>query len=216
MQVLYLQTKRKIDFTELVFFYFFLFLALQSVRHIPLLAIASAPILFNNTEFIREKILEPVLRKRIITVILPLSVLLSVIQFSDFFENIWTAREEEAVAHASGQPFGAAEYIRQNRPEGLMFNHYNFGGYLIEHLPEYKVFIDGRMPSWRDDDLHLFLDYTTMVDAKPEWQEKFDEYDPQIVVIPRDVALAQVLSVDPKWRTAFEDEAAVVFLKEDS
>lgn len=34
---------------------------------------------------------------------------------------------------------------------GNIFNTYEWGGYLIWKLPKMKVFVDGRMPAWKDD-----------------------------------------------------------------
>jgi hypothetical protein len=46
-------------------------------------------------------------------------------------------------------PEKAVEYLRAEGFEGRLFSVYGWGGYLIWKLPEEKVFIDGRMPSWR-------------------------------------------------------------------
>lgn len=46
-------------------------------------------------------------------------------------------------------PQGAINFLRANKFEGELFSKYWWGGYLIWKLPEKKVFIDGRMPSWR-------------------------------------------------------------------
>jgi hypothetical protein len=44
------------------------------------------------------------------------------------------------------------DYLKQHGCEGgNLFNSYDYGGYLIWKLPEQKVYIDGRMPSWRDE-----------------------------------------------------------------
>lgn len=51
------------------------------------------------------------------------------------------------------------QYLKTNPCEGNIFNSYNFGGYLIWKLPQYKVYIDGRMPSWKLDNIKYLNNY---------------------------------------------------------
>ena len=46
-------------------------------------------------------------------------------------------------------PAGAVSYLKERSVEGEVFSSYGWGGYLIWTYSEKKVFIDGRMPSWR-------------------------------------------------------------------
>ena len=79
-------------------------------------------------------------------------------------------------------PVKAAEYLKTNLPKGNLFSNYGWGGYLVWKLPEKKLFIDGRMPSWRwesPDDRNLdraFKDYTDIV-SKGTYKEMFSKYD---------------------------------------
>ena len=50
-----------------------------------------------------------------------------------------------------GVPAGAVTWIKINQPQGLLFNSYNWGGYLTWELPEYPVFIDGRADLYGDE-----------------------------------------------------------------
>ncbi|HUS52241.1 MAG TPA: hypothetical protein VMX77_02120, partial [Candidatus Bathyarchaeia archaeon] len=42
----------------------------------------------------------------------------------------------------------ATEFLKKQPEKGNIFNSYEQGGFLIWQLPEYKVFVDGRMPAW--------------------------------------------------------------------
>lgn len=44
-----------------------------------------------------------------------------------------------------GFPEKSVEFIKKESPSGRLFNFYHWGGYIIYFLPEYKVFIDGRV-----------------------------------------------------------------------
>jgi hypothetical protein len=46
-------------------------------------------------------------------------------------------------------PAKAVQYLKTHRHEGNLLSLYEWGGYLLQHYPNHKVFVDGRMPSWR-------------------------------------------------------------------
>jgi hypothetical protein len=46
-------------------------------------------------------------------------------------------------------PVEAVAYLKSNLPAENIFTSYDFGGFFILQFPERKVFVDGRMPSWR-------------------------------------------------------------------
>ncbi len=62
-------------------------------------------------------------------------------------------------------PQNAIVFLSKHLPEGNIFVPYEWGGYLDWKLPQKKVFIDGRMPSWRWNALsnsesnNAFLEY---------------------------------------------------------
>lgn len=55
-------------------------------------------------------------------------------------------------------PVKAVAYLHASPCRGRLFNDFNYGGYLIWKLPQEPVFIDGRMPSWRDPQGQKYLD----------------------------------------------------------
>lgn len=66
-----------------------------------------------------------------------------------------------------GYPVAAADFIREEKLTDHLFNEYSWGGYLDWQLPEAKVFIDGRMASWRKPDGALILsDYMAVNSGK--------------------------------------------------
>ena len=79
-------------------------------------------------------------------------------------------------------PKKAAIYLKDHMPEGRIFSEYGWGGYLIWKLPEKKVFIDGRMPSWREDRnaaegaQGAIDDYAAIVTGREDNQTHFDKY----------------------------------------
>ena len=58
-------------------------------------------------------------------------------------------RGGESLSENSFYPKEAVVFLKENDVCGRLFNDYGWGGYLIWKLPSEKLFIDGRMPSWR-------------------------------------------------------------------
>lgn len=106
-------------------------------------------------------------------------------------------------------PLGAVEYIRREKPEGRLFNSYNWGGYLIWALPEYPVFIDGRTDLYADG---LLEEWLSVVRGEDGWQEQLERWDVQIVLIEPSRNLARLLPYEG-WRLVDQDEQSLLFVR---
>lgn len=60
-------------------------------------------------------------------------------------------------AERSLYPVEAVAWIKTHQPQGRLFNEYKWGGYLIWHLREYPVFVDGRTDLYGDEILHQYI-----------------------------------------------------------
>ena len=105
-------------------------------------------------------------------------------------------------------PCGAVEFIKKAKPDGNMFNHYNCGGYLIWQLPEYPVFIDGRIPG-----SGIFAEFEVINALKPGWEEILGKYHVGWMLIPRNSLFEQLISLENKWEIKYIDETAVIYMK---
>jgi len=106
-------------------------------------------------------------------------------------------------------PVGAVEWIEAHRPEGKMFNHYNWGGYLIWRLwPEYRVFVDGRTDLYGDEFLR---DYIEIQSAGPRAISLLDQYEVSFVLTGKDDALSMLLRCRGGWDLVYRDEVAAVW-----
>lgn len=104
-------------------------------------------------------------------------------------------------------PLGAVAYLQENRPEGRLFNSYNWGGYLIWSLPDYPVFVDGRTDLHGDE---LILEWLAIVQAEPGWEQDLRTWDVNLVLIEPQWALARVLPY-AGWTMLYEDEHSVLY-----
>jgi hypothetical protein len=118
------------------------------------------------------------------------------------------------VIHAQPQaerehfPVGATEFLQEHAPIGRLFNHYDWGGYLIWKLyPPTRVFVDGRADLYGEPLLHEFADTYQFKDG---WKKTLQQWEIETVLVPRDSALATGLRNAAGWRVAYEDAQAVV------
>jgi hypothetical protein len=112
-------------------------------------------------------------------------------------------------------PVGAVEWVRKHRPPGPLYNHFNWGGYLIWALPEYAIGMDGRTNLYGEERLDRAFRAWTADDGL--------EADPDLahagfVIAPKklgreDVKLTGLLrAATDHWRVSYEDDTAVVFV----
>ena len=106
-------------------------------------------------------------------------------------------------------PVDAVDWIEQHRPAGKMFNHYNWGGYLIWRLwPEYRVFVDGRTDLYGDE---ILRDYVEIQSGGPRAASLLDEYGVSFVLTGAEDALSMQLNCQGDWTLVYRDEVAVVW-----
>ena len=108
-------------------------------------------------------------------------------------------------------PVGAADFLRANHLEGRLFNHYEWGGYLIYRLyPDYRVFVDGRTV------LHgagIIEDEMRISRGAPETPALLDRYGIQILVVGPNYFSAD-MARKLGWSLRYRDEAAAVFYRD--
>jgi hypothetical protein len=108
-------------------------------------------------------------------------------------------------------PVKAVDFILKNKIKGNVFNAYDYGGYLISRFyPERQVFIDGRLDMYGDD---FMRDYIEISEGKPKWEELFNQFKIDYVIIQRELPLRQLLIQRGDFRIAFEDSKTVVLVK---
>ncbi len=105
-------------------------------------------------------------------------------------------------------PVNAVNFVRQNSFPGPLYNHLDWGGFLIWYLPQYPVAIDGRNDLYGDE-----------MDLLAYNSSKGDSYtsDPYLneaglVVLPKKLPLAILLTTDSRFRMVYEDQLSVVFV----
>ncbi len=105
-------------------------------------------------------------------------------------------------------PARAVAFLQTHPPSGRIFNHYDWGGYLIWKLyPSTPVFIDGRADLYGQQ---LFDQFAETYQLKGDWQQTLEQWSIDTVIVPPDSPLATGLRSSPGWTVSYEDPQAVV------
>lgn len=182
------------------------YFALYAARNIPLMAIFTAPI-------IAPGLSEAARRRR------P--------EFSKHSAQISTSGRGWSVALVAGivaiacvprpttlpadrWPVAAVEFIKENPGQFVsnMFNQYMWGGYLMEYLPDHKVFVDGRADFYGEPLVKEFDDVPAL---RTNWTQILAKYDVRWTLMPTDHRLNVALALMPEWKVAYTDEVSAIY-----
>lgn len=105
-------------------------------------------------------------------------------------------------------PVRAANFIESHGYIGPLYNHFDWGGYLMWRLPQLKVSMDGRGNVQGVDRVKRSIGTWN---GGHYWSEDADLRTAEIVILRKELALASVLRLDSRFRLVYEDELAVVF-----
>jgi hypothetical protein len=202
---------RRLDASDAVLLVLFAYISFLARRNIGLFALICAPILSrhaaalvaksrwgqrrvsNGSPFLNWILLLAIASAALLKVILPLT----------------PAMQEQAEDKVL--PVGAVDWIAQHQPVGKMFNSYNWGGYVLWRLwPQHPVYIDGRTDVY---DNAFSREYLSIVTGNEDAPRIFDERGIGFVVIEPESPLTKQLTQSARWREAFRDKRAVVYVR---
>lgn len=173
--------RKKIVLEKKVIFLFFLLQSLSSLRHIPLFIVASTPVYLEIANLLYKKIEKIKYAKQRFQkagkIFFVISLIAVLIQVSFSIRSAYYLQEHKYY------PMEAVFYLKNNLPDNNLFSVYSWGGYLIWKLPEKKLFIDGRMPSWRwnaniaEESNNAMEDYINILNGKTDYKIEFEKYN---------------------------------------
>ncbi|MDR0955980.1 MAG: hypothetical protein LBM73_02535 [Candidatus Nomurabacteria bacterium] len=184
----------------------FLLLALSAERHWPLFVVASLSATADYWQKIRPTLNLTKMRKsQRATVYVLAAIFALLIGF-----GLFTRRDSLKPNYL---PAKAVSYLKQNTCPGNLFNEYNFGGYLIWQLPGRKVYIDGRMPSWKSGGQSYMKTYEKVLTDPAVRRVQFAKYDIRCALVyDSRQDFAKDLKADG-WRVAVDDGVSSLLLK---
>ncbi len=217
-----LNYKKDLPLWYIVALLFFLVLALKSVYFVRVqVALGMFLIFWFLSDFTADikSLLGEHKQKKVAYILYGFLFLLTGVVFVSFVNFAAMANEQKAWAQKKGYPYGAVMYLEQNSLPGNMFNSYGWGGYLINVFQgSKKTFIDGRMPSWKQDGWIPFADYMKIQYFPEENYELFEQlrkqYDIAYVLDKSDSKLVQYLLEQhaDRWEVAYSDDTATILV----
>jgi hypothetical protein len=208
-------SKKRLDWTDFVLASGTAFMGLLAGRNIAVFAVIATPILTEHLDAVlteRGWVIQPIRRvtprmarmNAILVGFIVFAALLKVLLVLDI-KTVQKAQEDYL-------PVKVTAHIAADLPTGPMFNSYNWGGYMMYFLPDYPVFVDGRTDLYGDD--FLTNDYLKTATGGPGWRDTLDKYGVNLVVVEAQSGLARNLREEPGWKLDYEDDMAVVFVRE--
>ena len=180
-------------------------LAFRSVREIWFLAVVAVCVIADDWEpYGTEARGSAPVRSRIMVGVWVLAVVLA------FCRHYGLSNDALEIQTAGAFPESAARFVEQQHLSGPLFNDLSWGGFLLWRLPDLPVALDGRTNVHGEDRILRFSDVWK---GKPGWNADPDLAGANLVITPRDAAIASLLRFDPRFQVAYEDVQAVVFAR---
>lgn len=111
---------------------------------------------------------------------------------------------------AEHYPVEAVEFIKARNYPGPLHNYYNWGGFLLWHLPRHRVSIDGRAHVYSGDYIKHRVELWMAV--SDDWKTDSELTTAGIVIGPKKLPLSRLLSCNPHFELVYQDEIASVFI----
>jgi hypothetical protein len=207
-------SRRSVRLRDLILLLVSMFAALSSIRMIPFLVLIAVPLVARATEtcFDDRGFDDQWFGHRSPTGIKRHPALNAVMlaAMAGFVAVHCTVTfRQQSQAEAARFPAAATAFLAAHPSEGPIFNHYDWGGYLIWKLyPPTRVFIDGRADVYGEAILKDFMQTYLL---NQDWQHTLTRWQIRTVVVPPDSALASGLRNQTAWSVQYEDPQAVIF-----
>lgn len=213
---------RRVEPIRLVTLAVFLGLALRHFRNIPFFLLLSVPLLAELLQRVGEHLLALLQWGRgqrrwpafsLLAALAGLLILLG----PDHLEGVTrSARTPMEYFQDTDYPIEAVRWVQRHRERvgTRMYNEYGDGGFLLWWLPDYKIFIDGRMPAWRIDDRWIFYDYVALTTGDPPALGVLEKYGVDWGLVRKGSLLERALQGRSDWASVYDDRKVVIFVKQ--
>lgn len=200
--------KKNIPLRETLYFGGSFAVMLIYQRFFPYVAIASVPLLASVLADFFGLLLNPSRYMRILNAVVMAGVL---VYFGINLPRVQGSLNSHL--DPSAYPIAAVNYMEKNHLlTGKLLNAYGFGGYLIYRgIP---TFIDGRTDIFLRGS--IFSDYLAMQNLAWNAPDLLNSYGFNVVLVPGNYALTTYLSNSPNWHVAYQDNTAMVFVRNSS
>jgi len=183
-----------------------LYAALCSIRLMPLFVLVAVPLVSTRLGDWPRINSAPQRPKGTVGTFLNAAIVLAMALFAGV--HIAQVIQHQPLAETEHFPANAVAFLQMHQPPGRIFNHYDWGGYLIWKLyPSTPVFIDGRADLYGQQ---LFDQFADTYQFKGAWQQPLQHWSIDTVLVPSRSPLATGLRSSPGWTVRYEDSQAVI------
>ena len=183
-------SKKKIRLIDAIFYLFFLYLGLKSIRFWFFSYIVWTMFIFYYVP--RRKV-----DSSSCFLLLSFSCLLLVIFASSFSYS--------KVLSTKSLSDDAISMLKEEKPKRL-FNYYDYGAYLI--YQDIPVFIDGRADLYSK---YTYQDYQDISRLSYRFPELIDKYQFDYFIVPRKSGIASFLLIDDQYKLIYKDKECFIF-----
>jgi len=113
------------------------------------------------------------------------------------------------LALAERYPVAAAAVVEEREYSGPIYNHFNWGGYLIWRLPGIPVSMDGRGNVHGDKRIKRSIETWSGLKG---WSSDPDLTAARLVIVEVNCPLASLLRMDPRFELVYEDKVSALFV----
>jgi hypothetical protein len=106
-------------------------------------------------------------------------------------------------------PVAAVDWLETSELKGNMFNDYNWGGYLIWHLRDTPVFVDGRTDLFGDEILN---DYVNVFSGQFELGDFIEKYEIDFLLVKPGFTPVDIVE-NSNLKISFEDDVSVIITR---
>jgi hypothetical protein len=207
--------------TECLWLVSFAFASLTSARHIPLFVVTSLPLIGLMLTEVWREVTAGQSRSSVLGVLGEISE-----KLTDQLKplSLWAAAAVVGIALFSNSqswprdlsatyfPRDVVQRFEPRLSGARVFTTDQWGDYLLwTGYPRQKVFIDGRSDFFGEA---LGRDYVTVLNGQPGWRAALDRYRVDMVLLPPDTPLVELLSTSGGWRVLTRDQQSVLLARE--
>jgi len=213
--LLFLFTLTKRKWHEFILLAVFLYLALISIRNIPLFTLIALPIIGRSMEDFKDYIKNEIFYKSTFWIektVYYLLIIIPILLMFRLFTNTYYIGENSFSKTGIGlddyqQPTAASDYLLQHKLDGRIINSIGFGGWLEWSLSQ-PAFIDGRLEVMKED-----LYNEVVKSWSNGLKALIDKYQPKLIVYSylKYFPWTEQLAGMPDWKLIYLDGNTAVF-----
>ena len=187
---------------------FFGILALKAVRNLPFFYASLTYILLDDLKVTLKNYSLPT-----IPFLAAISIFIAIIQLP---QTIHHSTSWDQYCNRSISAVYPCDAIRKYpQLSGNVYALYEWGGFLIWQKPNIKIFVDGRMPAWKDENgKSPYQVYLEIIQTQDGWNEKLRTLKTNYIFITNGTFLDLLLAKDAAkygWEEVYRDNSAVIY-----